>query len=437
MYLKTKMPKRSKFHTDFEFNFKCTAFYLKSLRKCDLKIRTQCLLLEKSFHMENLKNQFYIRKDLTFLNFGSFGACPKPIFEDYQRWQMELEQEPVQFITVSGIEYLKKSREALADFLTCKADDLVFMVNPSYAMNTVAKSLNLQAGDEILATNIEYGACDKTWDFICEETGAKYVRQKIQLPLVSKAQFIEDFFAGLTPKTKMVFISQITSSTGLILPVKEICEIAKAKGLLTFVDGAHVPAQIDLNLSELKADFYIGACHKWMMTPKGCSFLFATKEAQKLLKPLVVSWGYKSIFPSESTFLDHHQMTGTRDFSAFLTVPKAIEFLEQNNWKSVRKACHELGLKNISRFCALLNSAPLAPLTNEFYGQLFSIPIQTKEPEKLQKLLFNHYKIEIPVMRQEESVYVRYSIQVFNSQGDLNTLFDALTEIKNETDLIS
>ena len=173
------------------------------------------------------------------------------------------------------------------------------------------------------------------------------------------------------------------------------------------------------------------------MTPKGCSFLYATKVAQKMLKPLVVSWGYKSIFPSDTAFLDHHQMTGTRDFSAFLTVPKAIEFLEKNDWKSVRKNCHELGLKNVSRFCELLNSKPLAPLTNEFFGQLFSIPIRTKEPEKLQKLLFNQYKIEIPVMRQDDAVYIRYSIQVFNSQADLDILFEVLTEIKNETDFIS
>lgn len=387
-------------------------------------------------NLEELKNQFYIRKDLTFLNFGSFGACPKPIFEDYQAWQLELEQEPIQFITVNGLQYLKNSREALSTFVHCKPEDLVFMVNPSYAMNTVAKSLKLDSGDEILATNIEYGACDKTWDFICEQTGAKYIRQKINLPLISKAKFIEDFFVGLTPKTKMVFISQITSSTGLILPVKEICEIAKSKGLLTFVDGAHVPAQIDLKLSDLQVDFYIGACHKWMMTPKGCSFLYASKSAQKLLNPLVVSWGYKSIFASDSLFLDHHQMSGTRDFSAFLTVPKAIEFLTKNDWKSVRKICHELGLKNINRFCELLNSKPLAPLTDEFYGQLFSIPIQTKEPEKLQQLLFSKYQIEIPVIRQDQAVYLRYSIQVFNSQSDLDNLFRALKDIKKNTKLI-
>ena len=388
-------------------------------------------------NFESIANQFYIRKDLTFLNFGSFGACPKPIFEDYQRWQLELEQEPVQFITVTGLDYLKKSREALAQFVNCDADDLVFMINPSYAMNTVAKSLDLKPSDEILATNIEYGACDKTWDFIAAETGAKYIRQNIQLPLVSKNQFIEDFFQGLSAKTKVIFISHITSSTGLILPVKEICEIAKSKGIITFVDGAHVPAQIDLDLSDLHADFYIGACHKWMMTPKGCSFLFAKKEVQKLLKPLVVSWGYKSIFPSESLFLDHHQMSGTRDFSAFLTVPKAIEFFTKNDWKSIRKSCHELGIKNVSRFCELLNSQPLAPLTNDFFAQLFSIPIQTNEPEQLQKLLFEKYKIEIPVMRQDEKKYIRYSIQVFNSQADLDTLFNALSEIKSTTDLIS
>jgi isopenicillin-N epimerase len=390
--------------------------------------------------MENhakLKKLFLLRPDITFLNFGSFGACPKPIFEDYQRWQLELESDPVQFITVKGLSYLSKSRDALGEYLNCSPEDLVFMVNPTYAVNTVAKSLDLKPGDEILSTNIEYGASDRAWDFVCEQTGANYVRQEIQFPLVSKSQFITDFFSGLTEKTKLIFISQITSATGLILPVAEICEIAKAKGIITFVDGAHVPGHIPLDLSSLKADFYTGACHKWMMAPKGCSFLMANKSVQNMLKPLSVSWGYKSMFPSQSMFLDHHQMTGTRDFSAFLTIPKAIQFMRDNCWEEVAASCHQLLIDNAQRFCDLLGTEPLAPLTNEFFGQLFSIPIRTQEPEKLHRLLVDTYRIEIPLARQDDRVYLRYSIQGFNAQSDLDILYHALIEIMRDTDLIS
>lgn len=389
--------------------------------------------------MENqakLKKLFLLRPDITFLNFGSFGACPKPIFEDYQRWQLELESDPVQFITVKGLSYLSKSRDALGEYLNCSPEDLVFMVNPTYAVNTVAKSLDLKPGDEILSTNIEYGASDRTWDFVCEQTGANYVRQEIQFPLVSKSQFITDFFLGLSEKTKLIFISQITSATGLILPVAEICEIAKAKGIITFVDGAHVPGHIPLDLSNLKADFYTGACHKWMMAPKGCSFLMANKSVQNMLKPLSVSWGYKSLFPSQSMFLDHHQMTGTRDFSAFLTIPKAIQFMRDNRWEEVAASCHQLLIANAQRFCDLLGTEPLAPLTNEFFGQLFSIPIRTQEPEKLHRLLVDTYRIEIPLARQDDRVYLRYSIQGFNTQSDLDILYHALIEIMRDTDLI-
>lgn len=388
--------------------------------------------------MQNmLKSQFLLRPDVTYLGFGSFGACPRRIFEDYQKWQLELETEPVQFIVANGPGYIKKSREALAAYINCEADDLVYVTNPSYAINIIAKSFDLKPGDEILSTNLEYGALDRTWNYYCKRAGAKFVRQPITLPLVSKEKFIEDFFKGLTAKTKAIFISQITSSTALIFPVKEICEIAKSKGLLTIVDGAHVPGHVRLNLAELKADIYTGACHKWMMTPKGCSFLYVKKEFQRLFDPLLVSWGYEAAFPSHSQFQDYHQMQGTRDFSAFLTVPKALEFMKQHNWEQVSADCKALARKNYERFCNLLGTRPLAPITEEFLGQMGSIQINTAEPEKLQRHLFEKYAIEIPVMRHEDKMYIRYSIQAFNTQADLDKLHEALSDIIANTDLIT
>ena len=386
--------------------------------------------------MSNIKSQFLLRDDVTFLNFGSFGACPKPIFERYQQYQLELEQEPVQFITVTGLQYLKQSREALAAYINCPADDVVYVTNPSYAVNIIAKSFNLQKDDEILTTNLEYGACDRAWNYYCKKVGAKYIRQPITLPIPSKEDLITEFFKGLTSRTKLVFISHLTSSTGLRMPVEEICAIAKQKGILTFVDGAHAPGQLPLNLQTLQADIYTGACHKWMMTPKGSSFLYVKNEHQHLFDPLIVSWGYQSTAPSQSQFLDYHQMQGTRDFSAFLCIPNAIEFMQQNNWSAVSKTCKEMAQQNAPRFCKLLKATPTAPITDDFICQLYSTPIKTKQPLELHRHFFNQYKIEVPVMPHGDNVFLRYSIQAFNTQNDLDKLYNAVEDIIKTTSFI-
>ena len=383
-----------------------------------------------------MKDLFLLDSDITFLNFGSFGACPKEVFEDYIQWQYLLEKEPVQFIAFEGANYVKNARSALADYINCDANDLVFVPNPTHAVNLIAKNMKLAAGDEVLGTNLEYGAIDRTWNYYCKAAGAKYIQQPISLPLTSKEAFIEEFWKGYSDKTKVVFISQITSTTALIFPVKEICEEAKKRGLITIVDGAHVPGHIDLDLADLQADFYTGACHKWMMTPKGCSFLYVKPEFQSMLDPLIVSWGYQSAAPSDSQFFDYHQFNGTRDFSAYLTVPKAIDFMQKHDWKNVSKLCKDIVLATAPPLFELLNAQPLAPLTKEFFGQMCSIEIKTTEPEKLQRLLFEKYRIEIPIMRQADKCYIRFSFQAFNSISDIEYLVQSLAEIKKGTALI-
>ncbi len=379
-----------------------------------------------------LRQQFLLRSDITYLNFGSFGACPRPVFEQYQRYQLELEQEPVQFIVETGLQYLAASRKALATYINADPDDLVYVVNPSHAVNIVAKSIALQPGDQILTTSLEYGACDRTWEFYCSKAGAQYIKQQIRLPLISQEDFVDQFFKGVTAKTKLIFLSHITSSTALRFPVELIIKEAQKRGLLTFIDGAHAPGQLPLDLKELDADFYTGACHKWMMTPKGSSFLFAKRERQSMLEPLVVSWGYKSDHPSHSSFLDYHQTQGTRDFSAFLCIPAALAFMENNNWNQVSAACRALVLQNAPRFFELLGATPLAPLDDRFILQLCSFKLPTQDAERVKSILFNQYRIEVPVMRHGTDVYLRYSIQAFNSQEDLDKLYNALAAIKHQ-----
>ena len=320
--------------------------------------------------MKDIRSQFLLNPDIIHLNHGSFGACPKPIFEDYQNWQLQLERDTVAFFARKGPDLLKWSREALADFIGCKANDVVYVMNPSYAFNIIAKSFPLKEGDEILSTDLEYGAMDRTWNYYCQKAGATYVQQHVSLPMVSKEQMIEEFFKGLTPKTKAIFISHITSSTALILPVEEICDRAKQLGLITMVDGAHVPGHIPLNLSELKADIYAGACHKWMLTPKGSSFLYVKPEFQSLFDPLVISWGFESHYPSDSRFIDYHQLQGTRDFSAFLTIPKALEFRKENDWESATADARAISVANYERFAAAANGEMTCPASESFLGQM-------------------------------------------------------------------
>lgn len=381
-------------------------------------------------------SQFLLDSTITFLNHGSFGACPQPVFAEYQRFQRELESDPVHFIQKKLPVYLKQAKAPLSEFIGCNPKDFFFVPNPTVAINTVMRSLQLQPGDEILATNHEYGAMDRTWHFYCKKSGAKYVRQPITLPLVSKEQIIAEFWEGYTSKTKVIFLNHISSSTALIFPVKEICDKAQELGLITIVDGAHVPGHIDLDLADLNPDFYTGTLHKWMLAPKGSSFLYVKKEFQDDIDPLVVSWGYESLAPSKSRFLDYHEYQGTNDHSAFLCTPAVIDFLKENDWKAKSEACKQIVFDNYQRFCDLLQTQPIAPITAEFLGQMASIPIKTSKPAELKDLLYDQYKIQIPVMPLNGQVYLRYSINAYNPQEDLEVLYRALEDILKTTDLI-
>ncbi|MBF6607488.1 MAG: aminotransferase class V-fold PLP-dependent enzyme [Flavobacterium sp.] len=376
-----------------------------------------------------MKDHFLLSPDITFLNHGSFGACPKPVFDAYQDWQLQLERNPVQFIVNDGPKYLLESKRCLAEYINCLPTDFYFTQNPTAAVNTIMRSLHLSAGDEILATNHEYGAMDRTWDFYCRQSGAKYVRQPISLPVKSAEKVIEEFWQGYTSRTKVVFINHMSSVTAMFFPVKEIIIRAKELGLITIIDGAHIPGHIPLDLSDLDPDYYTGALHKWLLTPKGSSFLYVRKELQSQLDPLIVSWGFGNPGPSDNQFLEYHEQQGTRDFSAYLTIPTAIDFMNRNLWNERTSICRQIVKDNYQLFCNLLDTEPLCPITNDFLGQMASIPIRSADPLKLKDVLYRHYKIEIPVMTLNDRVYLRYSINVYNSQTDLDILYDALKNI--------
>ena len=379
--------------------------------------------------MNSIKDQFLLDPTVTYLNHGSYGACPRPIFENYQYWQRALESEPVQFITESSPEALLTSKQALAKYIGCHPDDFFFTQNPTMAVNQVVKSLHFGPGDEVLTTNLEYGAIDKTFEFYSKKFGFTYRKQNISLPLISKEKFIEEFWKGYNPNTKAISLGHCTSATALVFPVKEICERAKELGLITIIDGAHIPGHIPLDLSKIKADFYTGTLHKWLLGPKGSTFLYVNKKFQNLIEPLIISWGYEAAKPTKTKFLEENEMQGTRDISAFLTVPAIMKFFEENDLEKRKSECRKIVLEQYPEFCELLKTEPLCPLSEEFLGQMCSIPIRTDNPFDLKETLYNDYKIEIPVMQRGNENYLRISYQVYNSIEDLEYLKETIKKL--------
>ncbi|GCE20635.1 aminotransferase class V-fold PLP-dependent enzyme [Dictyobacter kobayashii] len=371
--------------------------------------------------------QFQVRRDITFLNHGSFGACPQPVFHAYQQWQRELESDPVEFLgrRIHGL--LSEAREPLATYLGTQANHLVFVHNTTVGVNIVAHSLALGPGDEVLATDHEYGASDRTWRFLCTQRGMRYINQPIPLPIESEEAMIEHLWRGVTPRTKVIFISHITSPTALIFPVAKICQRAREAGIITVVDGAHAPGQIPLNLEEIGADFYIGNCHKWLCAPKGAAFLYARPERQELLQPLVVSWGWESLTPSSSRFQDYFGWLGTDDPSSYLSVPAAIVFQREQQWDAVRIACHELAASARQQVCELVGTRPICP--DSWWGQMCSIQLPAGDAAALQRSLREQWRIEIPVIAWNNQRFMRISIQGYNSPTDVEHLLTALRTI--------
>lgn len=377
--------------------------------------------------MPNLKDYFLLDPNIIFLNHGSFGATPRPVFESYQRWQLELERQPVEFLGRRHNGLMRASRASLAKYVGTSENNIVYVTNATVGLNITARSFNLGPGDEVLTTNHEYGALDRTWRFLAKEKGFTYKNCPISVPLSSAEEFVEHFWKSVSPQTRVIFMSQITSPTALIFPIAEICAKARNAGIFTVIDGAHVPGQIPLVLDALGADFWSGNLHKWLMSPKGAGFLYARPEVQHILKPLVVSWGYEAEIPGPSQFIDHHEWSGTRDLAAFLAVPDAIQFQKDHDWDHVRDECFKLATYAQEILCDLTGLPALHKPGAQTFRQLvaMSLPANT-DVIALKTRLYDEYRIEVPVLSWNGKNLIRVSVQGYNSKHDIDMLYQAL-----------
>lgn len=378
----------------------------------------------------SLRSLFLLDPSLAFLNHGSFGACPRPVFEVYQEWQRIFESSLVEYHARKFYDLMRDARTALGRFINADPLDLVFVNNATVGVNIVARSLQLGPGDEVLTTDHEYGACDRMWELLRRKHGFGVQRVAIPLPTTTHEDVIERITAGFTERTKVLFISHITSPTALTFPIAEICRRARERGVITLVDGAHGIGQIPLDMQEIGADFYTSNLHKWLCAPKGSAFLYARRDMQHLLEPLVVSWGWEPVISVDSEFIGHHEYRGTQEAAPALATEAAIAFREEHNWDAVVDHCHALLREARTVMQERFGFIPACPDSKEWYTQMsaFLLPEEIDGAE-LQRRLFDEYKVEIPVMAWNGRQLIRISLQGYNNQSDLDRLYSGIETI--------
>ena len=372
-------------------------------------------------------NRFILDKKTTFLNHGSFGACTKEVMNQYIEFQYRLENQPVHFIEKEIPDLMTKSRKSLSTFLNVDSNDLILIDNPTTAINEIIRSLKLQPGDEIISTDHEYGAMDKAWEFVTEKTGSIYKNIKLPFPIESDNDITSTLINNCSDKTKVLFISHITSPTAIIFPVKELCDFARKNNIITIIDGAHAPGHIELDIMNLNPDYYIGTCHKWLCTPKGVSFLYVNKEMQNKLDPLIIGWGWRDSETKLSNFQSNHQWWGTRDMSSYFCIPLSIMIHQEKEMINSRIKCLSRIPSIRKEINYITKQHDLCP--NKMLGHMASMIIPIENHVEIKNKLINDYNIEIPIFNWKGKNLLRVSYYLYNQKKDINYLIKALKEI--------
>lgn len=377
------------------------------------------------------KSDFLLNEDIHFFNNGSYGACPKTVFRKYQDWQRVIEFQPVEFFQKTLLPELQKSRQLIGDFINADCDDLILTRNATYATNMVIRSLDLKPEDEVLVTNHEYGACLNAWEFWQKEKGFELKKMNFELPLPATSDLISKIKSHINSKTKVIFFSHISSSTAQLFPAEEFCKLAREYNIISIVDGAHTIGQFPLDITEIAPDFYFSNIHKWLFAPKGTAFLYTRKELQSMVKPLITGWGWGSRreLPSGSEYIDSNQFYGTADLSSYLTISEAIKFYRENHVADLKKMCNSLAKHFIKEANKITQ---IKSLYNEFPDCLMMavIEVPQKYPaQELKELLYDKYRIEVPIIEWEGKLLIRISIQIFNTEEEVEYFLKVLKEI--------
>ncbi|MBW4470827.1 MAG: aminotransferase class V-fold PLP-dependent enzyme [Stenomitos rutilans HA7619-LM2] len=372
---------------------------------------------------------------ITFLNHGSFGACPLAVLAEQQQLRARMEQQPLQFFGRDLEALLDDARAKLAAFVGADSDDLAFVPNATTAINTVLRSLVFAPGDELLTTNQEYNACRNALNYVAERYNLKVVVAEIPFPIESSKQVVEAIIGCISARTRLALLDHVVSQTGLVFPIAELVQALTQRGVETLVDGAHAPGMVPLNLQTIGATYYTGNCHKWLCAPKGAAFLYVQRDRQAVIRPLTISHGANATRTDRSRFRLEFDWTGTDDPTAYLCIPTAIRVMESLlpcGWQDVMAKNHALAITARRHLCETLEIVP--PCPDEMLGSLAVLPLLDGNPQWLQDSLLERYQIEVPIVPfpTANSRLVRVSAQLYNRLEQYEVLATAIVALLYE-----
>jgi isopenicillin-N epimerase len=382
--------------------------------------------------------------DVTFLNHGSYGACPEPVLEVQRAWRDRLEAEPVRFLSGDLPGLLDEARTAVGRFLGADPEGLAFVPNATTGVNTVLQSLRFEPGDELLTDDHEYNATINAMRAVAARDGARVVVAPIPFPIASPAVARDAILAAVTEQTRLVVVSQVTSPTAVILPVAELVAELDRRGIDTLVDGAHAPGMVAVDVGELGAAYWTGNGHKWLCGPKGTAVLWVREDRREAIHPLVVSHGANAPLEGRSRFRHEFDWVGTSDPTGYLTLPGAIDWMgrvaapDGGGWPAIMAANHALAIEGRDLLAAALGVE--APAPDGMLGSMAALPLPGVEDDAAAHRLANVFetedRIQVPIgpwpVRAARPpgvtprILIRISAQRYNDAGDYDRLADAL-----------
>ncbi len=369
-----------------------------------------------------------IRPGTTYLNHGSFGPSPRIVRDTRREWIERLDAQPMDFYVRQLEPALWTARTAVAKFVGTTPENLVFAENATFGMNVVADSFPLSSGDEVLLNDHEYGAVHRIWNRRTERTGACVVSATMPGFFVSAEQLLDVLFCHVNERTRMVVLSHITSPTALIWPVEKLIPAFRERGIAVCIDGPHVPAHISLDIDAFDCDFYLASCHKWLCGPLGTGFVYVHPRQHSIMQPQLKSWG--RLLPAMPERWDEEfTWSGTRDPSGYLSLPAAIEFLEQVGLETFRERTYWLAGYAESRLRNMFGTKPLADRADGWYGTMAHVPLPPGDWTSLQEQLWQQFQIEVPIIDFNNRWYIRVSCHLYTTTSQIDLLLAALASL--------
>lgn len=385
------------------------------------------------FRWDEFAGEWTFDPGVTYLNHGSFGPPVDAVRRDRERWSEALARNPMDFFLRQLEPALDAAADRLGKLVGCRGEDLVFVPNATTAMNIVAENLKLEAGDEVLLNDHEYGAVIRIWGRACGAVGAKTVLASTPRNLTTPDQLVDAIFDRVTPRTRLIVVSHVTSASGLVFPVEEICRRARERKVPVCIDGPHAIAMREVGIRDLRCDFYCGSLHKWLAAPFGAGFLYVAGSRKPGLSPNLLSWG-RSLGGRPATWKDEFHWVGTADFAPYLAVPAAVDFLERIGLDRFRRQTHALARLARERIIQELDGEPISPDSEAWYGSMTTVRLpwvaaRAAFPNAfhpLQKFLWEEAQIEIPVVCWRDEIHLRVSCHLYNTPAQLDLLIETV-----------